>query len=129
MAVRAQAVGCLGPTRFLDAPSKIFSTIRPGKFLTTFFSRSRKNISNSSPKIFDDLSQLSNLAKIRSLDALRSPPTSCPVTTFFSSFFSFTYTFLRKLAPWIPPRVDAQGRRTVRTPSERHCPMYICSEL
>jgi len=40
---RAEAVGCLGPTRFLDAleffqtsPLKIFS-IRFAKFLTTFF--------------------------------------------------------------------------------------------
>src|SRR6218665_638856 len=117
MAVRAQAVGCLGPTRFLDAPSKIFSTIRPGKFLTTFFSRSRKNISNSSPKIFDDLSQLPNLAKIRSLDALRSPPTSCPVTTFFSSFFSFTYTFFTKTGPLDSPQGGCPG------PSHRSHPL------
>src|SRR6218665_129257 len=35
---------------------------------------------------------------------------------FFSSFFVISIHFLRKLAPWMPPRVDARGRRTIRTP-------------
>ena len=39
---RAEAVGCPGPTRFLDA-LKIFS-IRPAKFLTTFFSCSPNSL-------------------------------------------------------------------------------------
>jgi len=47
------------------------------------------------------------------------PPSaaSCPDNDIFLFFFSHLPTlFLRKLAPWMPPRVDALGRRTVRTP-------------
>ena len=39
------------------------------------------------------------------------------VTTLFSLLFCHVPTFCkRKLAPWMPPRLDARGRRTVRTP-------------
>src|SRR6218665_542074 len=63
--------------------------------------------------------RLSHLQKIRSLDALRVCHHT-PVTTFFSSFTFVYIHFLIKLAPWMPPMVDARGRRTVRTPSARH---------
>ena len=39
-----------------------------------------------------------------------------PVTTFFASFLVIYLHFLRKLVPWMPPKVDAQGRGTVRIP-------------
>src|SRR6218665_2008300 len=40
-----------------------------------------------------------------------------PVTTFFFSFFAiYLHFFYIKLAPWMPPRGNARGRRTVRTP-------------
>ena len=40
-----------------------------------------------------------------------------PVTTLFYFFVGHLPTFSkRKLAPWMPPRMDARGRRTVRTP-------------
>ena len=43
-----------------------------------------------------------------------------PVTTFFSSFLVI-YLHFYKTGPLDAPRVDARGRRTVRTPSARHC--------
>src|SRR6218665_3709089 len=91
--------------RLLDArgqqgswmPSKIFY-IRPAKFLTTFFY------------------QLSNFRTIRSLDA-PSRAASCPSNDIYLFIFCHLPTiFLQKLAPWMPPRVDARGRHTVRTP-------------
>ena len=39
--------------------------------------------------------------KIRSLNAPRAA--SCPGNDIFLLFLSFTYIFLRKLAPWMPP--------------------------
>src|SRR6218665_1431990 len=47
------------------------------------------------------------------------PPSaaSCPSKDIFLFFFGHLPTFsLGKLALWMPPRVDARGRRTVRTP-------------
>src|SRR6218665_1122587 len=95
---RAEAVGCPGPTRFLDA---------------------LENILYSSCKISDDLflvvhlnfslfsHQLSNFTRIRSSEA----PLQCCIIAlcpgndiFLLLFWSFTYIFLRKLAPWMPPQ-------------------------
>src|SRR6218665_2658058 len=46
---------------------------------------------------------------------------SCPGNDIFLLlFWLFTYIFVRKLALWMSPRVDARGRCTVRTPSARH---------
>src|SRR6218665_204790 len=92
---RAEAVGCPGPTRFLDA---------------------LKNIFYSSRKISDDLFyQLSNFRTIHSLDA-PSRAASCPGNDIFLFIFWHLPTFFYiKLAPWMPHRVDARGRRTVRT--------------
>ena len=71
-------------------------------------------------KISDDLFyQLSNFRTIRSLDA-PSRAASCPGNDIFLFIFAIYLLFLQKLAPWMPPRVDARGRRTVRTPSARH---------
>src|SRR6218665_2012093 len=98
---RAEAVGFPGPTRFLDA---------------------LKNIFYSSRKISDDLFyQLSNFRTIRSLD-VPSRAASCPGNDILFSlhFLPFTYIFLHKTGPLDAPRVDARGRRTVRTPSSRH---------
>src|SRR6218665_469282 len=64
--------------------------------------------------------QLSNFRTIRSLDA-PTRAASCPGNHIFLFIFCHLPTFFYiKLAPWMPPRVDAQGRRTVRTPSARH---------
>ena len=58
---------------------------------------------------------------IRSLDA-PSRAASCLGNDIFLFIFCHLPTFFYiKLAPWMPPRVDARGRRTVRTPSARHC--------
>jgi len=62
-----------GANEALGCPSKIFSSIRPGKFPTTFFSHSSHH--------------LSTLTKICSLDAPQpSILHNAPVTTFYSSF-------------------------------------------
>src|SRR6218665_1322960 len=98
---RAEAVECPGPMRFLDALENIFY---------------------SSRKISDDLFyQLSNFRTIRSLDA-PSRVASCPGNDIFLFIFCHLPTFFYiKLDPWMPPRVDARGRRPVRTPpSARH---------
>ena len=106
---RAEAAGCPGPTRFLDA---------------------LENIVYSSRKIYDNhfyLVTYQNLSvfTLHENSLLGCPPVlhHVPVTTFFSSFLVIYLHSLRKLAPWMPPRVDARGRRTVRTPSARHCPL------
>ena len=97
-------IGLSGVQRLLDArgqrgswmPSKIFS-IHPAKFQMTIFY------------------QLSNFSTIRSLDA-PSRAASCPGNDIFLFIFFHLPTFFYiKLAPWMPPRVDARGRRTVRT--------------
>src|SRR6218665_1915190 len=45
---------------------------------------------------------------------------SCPGNDIFlTSFVIYLHFLKRKLAPWMTPRVDARGRRTVRTPSAR----------
>src|SRR6218665_1564319 len=52
------------------------------------------------------------------------------ITAFFSSFFAiYLHFFLQNLAPWMPPRVDAWGRRTVRTHSARHCSLALESVM
>src|SRR6218665_3652269 len=75
--------------------SKIFS-IRPAKFLTTFFY------------------QLSNFRTIRSLDA-PSLAASCPGNDIFLFIFAIYLLFFTKTSPLYAPRVNARGRRTVRT--------------
>ena len=81
---RAEAVGCLGPTRFLDA---------------------LKNIFYSSRKIPDDLSyQLANFTKIRSLDA-PSRAASCLGNDIFLFIFCHLPTFsFTKTGPLDAPR-------------------------
>src|SRR6218665_1759993 len=112
---RTEAVGCPGPTRFLDALENILYSSR--KISDDLFSRS--------PKCFTFSHQLSNFKRIRSLDA---PPSaaSCPGNDIFYFFF---YICLRKLAPWMPSRVNARGRRTVRTPSARHWVFIFCKQM
>src|SRR6218665_1824034 len=98
--------------RLLDArgqrgswmPLKIFS-IRPAKFMTTFFISC----------------QISG-----QFTPWMPPPMlhHAPVTTFFSSFFAIYLHLKKKLAPWMPHRVDARGHRTVRTP---FCAPLFCS--
>src|SRR6218665_3607809 len=80
---RAEAVGCPGPTRFLDALENIFY---------------------SSRKISDDLFyQLSNFRTTRSLNA-PSRAASCPGNDIFLFIFCHLPTFFYiKLALWIPP--------------------------
>src|SRR6218665_47736 len=109
---RAEAVGCPGPTRFLDA---------------------LENILYSSRKISDDLflvvhldfslfsNQLSNFTRIRSLDA---PPVlhHAPVTTFFYFFFGHLPTFFYKKTGLL----DApQGG----FPGPSHRPHPLCTPL
>ena len=77
-------------------PSKIFS-IRPAKFLTTFLSVVK----------FQD-------------NSLPSVLPHAPVTTFVSSFFAIYLLFFTKTGPLDAPKMDARGRRTVRTPCARH---------
>src|SRR6218665_2454544 len=78
-------------------PSKIFS-IHPAKFQTTFLS----------------------VAKFQDNSLPGCPPPvlhHAPVMIFFSSFFAiYLHFFYIKLAPWMTPRVDARGRRTVLSP-------------
>jgi len=70
-------------------PSKVFS-IRPAKFLTTFFY------------------QLSNFMTIRSLDA-PSRAASCPGNGIFLFIFAIYLHFLTKTGPLDAPRVDARA--------------------
>src|SRR6218665_1193837 len=101
---REEAVGCPGPTRFLDALENIFY---------------------SSRQISDDLFyQLSNFRTIRSLEA---PPVlhHDSVTTFSLHFLPFTYISFTKNVPLDAPRVAARGRRTVRPPSARHWIIFV----
>jgi len=92
---REEAVGCPGPTRFLDALENIFY---------------------SSRQISDDLFlSVVKFITIRSLEA-PSRASSCPGNDIFSSFFAISLLFFTKNDPLDAPRVDARGRRTVRTP-------------
>ena len=111
-----------GVQRLLDArgrrgswmPSKIFS-IRPAKFLTTFFLV-------ICTKFLDYLQHFLHFTKIPSLDAPSAA--SCPCNDICLFIFCHLRTFLlRKLALWMPPRVDARGHRTVRTPL--YTPLHI----
>src|SRR6218665_2471012 len=98
-----------GANEVLGCPRKYFLFV-PQNFWI-FLLVVHQTFSNSSPKSSDNLfrnlskfnifsHQLSNLKKVRSLDA----PASCPGNDIFLIFFlSFTYFFLRKLAPWMPP--------------------------
>src|SRR6218665_1469673 len=90
--------------------SKLFC-IPFAKFLTTFFSRS--------PKFFTFFSSVVQIHENSLLDAPSAA--SCPVTTFFTSFLVIYLHFLEKTGPLDAPRVVVLGRRTVRTPSARHC--------
>src|SRR6218665_1199462 len=101
---REEAVGCPGPTRFLDA---------------------LKNIFYSSRQISDDLFlSVVKFITIRSLEA-PSRASSCPGNDIFSSFLPFPYFIFTKSDPLDAPRVDARGRRTVRTPSARPCIIFV----
>src|SRR6218665_1808913 len=101
-----------GVQRLLDArgqrgswmPSKIFC-IPLSKFL--FFSRS--------PKLF---TFFASVVKVHDNSLLGCPPVlhHAPVTTFFTSFLVIYLHFLKKTGPLDAPKVDARGRRTVRTP-------------
>src|SRR6218665_3343402 len=102
---RAEAVGCPGPTRFLDALENIFY---------------------SSRKISDDLFyQLSNFRTIRSLDA-PSRAASCPCNDIFLFIFSHLPTFCLQNWPlgcppeWMPGAVSPSApalHATDRQPS------------
>src|SRR6218665_840275 len=105
---RAEAAGCPGPTRFLDALENSFYSSRKISDNLLLLSHLSKFVTFSH--------QLSNFTKIRSLDA-PSSAASCPSNEIFLFFSCHLPTFfLQKLAPWMPPRVDARGRHTVRTP-------------
>src|SRR6218665_1904185 len=104
---RAEAVGCPGSTRFLQwMPSKIFS-IRPAKFLTTFFLSVVKFQDNS-----------------RSLDA-PSRAASCPGNDIFLFIFCHLPTFsFYKNWPLGCPQGGCPG------PSHRpHPPLHATVEL
>src|SRR6218665_1207458 len=93
---REEAVGCPGPTRFLDALENIFY---------------------SSRQISDDL--FLSVVKFITIRSLEAPPVlhHAQVTTFSLHFFChFPTFFFTKNDPLDAPRVDARGRRTVRTP-------------
>src|SRR6218665_584215 len=97
--IMVQTVGS-GVQRLLDArgqqvswmPSKIFSILRPAKFLKTFLV-----ISPWMP----------------------SSAASCPGNDIFLFFFVIYLHFLRKLTPWMP-QGGRPGSRTVHIPSARH---------
>src|SRR6218665_3267794 len=97
---RAEAVGCPGPTRFLDA---------------------LKNIFYSSRKISDDLFyQLSNFRTIRSLDA-PSHAASCLGNDNFLFIFCHLPTFFYKNWPLgCPPGSMPGAVAPSATPSARH---------
>src|SRR6218665_3625136 len=97
---RAEAVGCPGPTRFLDALENILYSSR--KISDDLFLVVHRNVSPFSH-------QLSNLTRIRSLDA----PVlhHAPVTTFSYLFFGHSPTFVKENSPlgcppgWMPGAV------------------------
>src|SRR6218665_1069682 len=96
---RAEAVGCPGPTRFLDALENIFY---------------------SSRKISDDVFyQLSNFRTIRFLDS-PSRAASCFGNDIFLFIFCNLPTFLHKLAPWMPPGWMPGAVAPSAPPSARH---------
>src|SRR6218665_2970699 len=107
---RAEAVGCPGPTRFLDALENIFY---------------------SSRKISDALFyQLSNFRTIRSLDA-PSRAASCPGNDIFLFIFCHLPTFFYKNWPlgctprWMPGAVAPSApppHATEPTETESHKP-------
>src|SRR6218665_1468666 len=105
--VRAEAIGCPGPTRFLDALENIFYSSRKlflvisSKFLTC------------SPK-------LSNFTKIRSLDAPPPSASSCPSNYIFLFFFVIYIPFFKENWPLGCPHAGWMPG-AVRTPSARHC--------
>jgi len=135
--VACRACWMLGANEVLGYP-RIFSN----KFLKKYFLFVSQNFlrpflvvhqtfSISSPKMSDDIfSHLPNffhffasVFTFHKNSLLECPPElhHAPVTTFFSSFFSHLPTFLTKTSPLDAPRVDARGRRIVRTPYARHC--------
>jgi len=82
---RAEAVRCLGPTRFLDVLENILYSSRKIKCLTTFFSRS--------PKFF---TFFTSFVKFHENSLLGCPPpvrNHAPVTTYFHFFFGHLPTF------------------------------------
>src|SRR6218665_1052106 len=113
-----------GVQRLLDArgqrgswmPSKIFC-IHDDPFLVVHLNEAKS------------FTFFASVVKFHENSLLGFPPVlhHAPVTTFFNFIFGHLPTFLkRKLASWMPPRVDARGRRTVRTPSARH---WLCKSL
>src|SRR6218665_2031928 len=97
---REEAVGCPGPTRFLDA---------------------LKNIFYSSRQISDDLFlSVVKFITIRSLEA-PSRASSCPGNDIFSSFFAISLLFFTKNDPgWMPGAVEPSA-----PPSARHCIIFV----
>src|SRR6218665_315974 len=102
---REEAVGCPGPTRFLDA---------------------LKNIFYSSRQISDDLFlSVVKFITIRSLEA-PSRASSCPGNDIFSSFFAISLLFfLQKMTPWMPPGWMPGAVEPSAPPSARHCIIFV----
>src|SRR6218665_719584 len=86
---RAEAVGCPGPTRFLDALENIFYS--SCKISDDLFLVFHLNVS-----LFRISCQIS-----REFAPWMPPPVlhHAPVTTFFTCFWSFSYIF-KKTGPW-----------------------------
>src|SRR6218665_2968759 len=93
-------------------PSKIFC-IPLAKFLTTFFSRS--------PKFF---TLFASVVKFHENSLLGCPPVlhHAPVTTFFTSFWSFTYIFKENWPLGCPPGWMPGAVAPSAPPSARHWP-------
>src|SRR6218665_2227264 len=107
---RAEAVGCPGPTRFLDALENILYSSR--KISDDFFLVVYLNFS-----LFSH--QLSNFTRIRSLDAPSAA--SCPGSDIFTSFLVIYLHFvnLKKTGPLEAPQGGCPG------PSHRpHTPLH-----
>src|SRR6218665_532622 len=109
---RAEAVGCPGPTRFLDALENILYSSR--KISDDLFLVVHLNFSTFSH-------QLSNLTRIRSLDA--PPPVlhHAPVTTFLNFFLVIYLHFFKTTGPLDAPQSGCPG------PSHR--PHPLCTPL
>ena len=108
---RAEAVGCPGPTRFLDALENILYSSR--KISDDLFLVVHQNFSFFSH-------QLSNFTRIRSLDAPSAA--SCPVTTFFPFFLVIYLHFFKETWLLVCPPGWMPGAVAPFAPlSARHC--------
>src|SRR6218665_1564422 len=95
-----------GANEVLGCPRKYFVFLLQN-FSRPFFSRS--------PKFF---TIFASVVKFHENSLLGCPPMlhHAPVMTFFTSFLVIYLYFFKKTGPLDAPRVDARGRRTVRTP-------------